>query len=279
VDDFYTKVVRPKHPSKLFSGMGTALAEKHMQMWMRDPAEERFVRRMNWDASIEESKGDDYLYLVEQNVGGNKLDYYEQQTTTSDITIEGSDALHSTEASVFSGLFLPQPRFAMGDTGRFSNAAIPGADNVHRPMLNLYVPLESTLTGPAQVGGTEDGVVRLDSAPEGEIAAWSGDQPAEHLERGKKVWSGTLQIPPLKQGSLTFDYRVPGVVHDVGGRRVYQLHVQHQPKARPETLSLTLTLPDGATAIKARGWKREGNRLTWERPLTEDMILEVSWRE
>jgi hypothetical protein len=277
VEGFYEKMVRPRSPSKLFTGISRALAGKHMQMWMRDPAEQRFVQRMNWDGAIEKAKGADYLALVEQNVGGNKLDYYSRQTTTSDIVIEGNDALHSTEARVFSGLFLPQPRFAMGDTGRLSNARIPGPNNVHRPMLNLYVPLEATLTGPP-LATEEEGVTRID-APSPELAGWSSTRPAEHFELGKKVWTGTLEIAPQKEGALTFDYRVPGVVREVDGRRVYRLHVQHQPKVNPETLVLSLTLPDGATAVKAPGWRRKDGLLVWERPLDEDMVLEVSWQE
>jgi hypothetical protein len=271
VEGFYGKVVRPKSTSKLFSGMAKSLTEKHMQMWMRDPAEQRFVRRMNWDGAIEKAKGSDYLYLVEQNVGGNKLDYYNRQTTTSDITIEGEDALHRTEASIYSALFLPQPRFAMGDTGRFDQG------NVHRPMLNLYVPADAVQTAPPSFAGDE-GVTRID-APSPDLAGWSSTGPAEHTELGKKVWTGTLQIPPQREGSLTFDYRVPGVIREVDGRRVYRLHVQHQPKVQPETLILNLTLPEGAKGVKAKGWKRQSGRLVWERPLEEDLVLEVSWRE
>ena len=277
VEGFYEKMVRPRSPSKLFTGISRSLSEKHMQMWMRDKDEHRFLQRMNWDGAIEKAKGDDYLMLVEQNVGGNKLDYYGQQTTTSEITIEGSDALHSTEARVFSGLFLPQPRFAMGDTGRLSTAAIPGPNNVHRPMLNLYVPLDATLTGPPQATNDE-GAHRID-APSPELAGWTSTTPAEHIELGKKVWTGTLEISPLKEGALTFDYRVPGVVREIDGRKVYRLHVQHQPKVNPETLVLSLTLPDGATEIKAQGWRREDGSLVWERPLEEDTVLEVSWQE
>jgi hypothetical protein len=266
VDSFYDKIIQPKKPSKLFEGMATSLGQKHMQIWMRDPAEQRFVRHMNWDGGIEKAKGADYLYLVEQNVGGNKLDYHSTQTTTSTITIEGNEARHRTTALVENNVFLPQPAFAMGDTGDL------GQGNVHRPMLNLYVPSAGELTGPPKVVGT-----RRDSPPE--LATWTDGNPAVHSERGKKVWSGTLEIPPLGKGSLSFDYRVPNVVRDVGGRRVYRLHVQHQPKVHPETLSLILELPDGATHVKARGWRKKNGQLTWNRPLEEDLVLEVSWRE
>jgi hypothetical protein len=139
-------------------------------------------------------------------------------------------------------------------------------------MLNLYVKQDAELLGPPTVDGE-----RVDTPPP---AAWpSSTQPAEHLERGKKVWSGTLAIPPGEDGSITFDYRVPGVVRTVDGSRVYHLVVQHQPKVQPETLVVRLKVPDGASGIHAKGWKRDGNVLVWDKPLTEDLNLEVSWQE
>jgi len=57
--------------------------------------------------------------------------------------------------------------------------------------------------------------------------------------------------------------------------------LQHQPKAHPETVRIRFVLPSGAHDIDAPGWKKfEGGRaLLWERTLTEDMDLEVSWQE
>ena len=78
---------------------------------------------------------------------------------------------------------------------------------------------------------------------------------------------------------MRLDYRVPGVVRSVGGRKVYRLIVQRQPKVRPEQLSVTLTLPDGARRVQAPGWKRRGNVLEWTKPLKTDLDLEVSWQE
>lgn len=72
---------------------------------------------------------------------------------------------------------------------------------------------------------------------------------------------------------------VPGAVRTVGERKVYRLTLQHQPKIVPEELRISLFLPDGARAIEAEGWKRDGNELVFNDELDEDMELEVSWEE
>jgi hypothetical protein len=273
VDGFYEGMLKPKHPTELVRGMGKSLARKNMQIWMADPAEQAFVERMDWDGALKPADGADYLNVVQQNVGGNKLNYFETQTTSVDVHLEGSDARVSASVKLHNGVFLPQPRWSMGDTGP-----------THQPMLNFYVQSGAQLTGthvPPTCSSTQavdrtlTEVCRRDTpAP----ASWVGDQPPEHSELGKKVWPVTIDIPAGMDASAGFDYVVPDVVHTEGDRSSYRLVVQHQPKLRPETLDLRITLPDGAAGVRAPGFKRDGATLVWEKPLTTDLSLEVSWR-
>jgi hypothetical protein len=273
VDGFYEGMLDAAHPTELVEGIGTALRQKHMQIWMKDPVEQRFIKRMNWDGAIEKASKDDYIYVVEQNVGGNKLDNFDKHTNSFSIELDGEDALVRSEISVLNGVFLPQPRYSMGDT-QSNNACASTRCPVHRPMMNLYVKEDAELLS-ASVEGDE-GVTRIDAPPG--LVGWNGDTPATHMELGKKVWSGTMQIPPGEVGTLAFDYRVPGVVRTVGDRLVYRLHLQHQPKVQPETFVIEISLPPGARKVEAPGFERDGDRLIWDSEVKEDQILEVSWQ-
>ena len=266
VDSFYANMLKPKHPTSLMDGFGSSLAGKHMQVWLRDPAEQEFIERMNWDGGIERDARGDYLYVVEQNVGGNKLDYFTHHTNNVDVQFDGNDAAVTTSVEVANDVFLPQPLYPMGDSG-----AERESNGFHRPMMNVYVPADAQLRL-AEVKGR-----RLDTPPG--AATWpSPDRPAEHLERGRKVWSATMEIPPRRSGTFRLGYVVPNAVRERQGRKVYRLTVQRQPRVRPERLIVTVALPQGAADVQAKGWKRQGDRLVWDRPLTEDVVLEVSWR-
>jgi hypothetical protein len=268
VDAFVDRLLDPAHPTDMVTGMSSALDTKHMFIWMKDRDEQDFIERMNWDSSIAKAKDKDYLYAVEQNVGGNKFDYHADNVTTADIRLEGLDAKVSTEMRVINDTFFPQPSWAVGDSGRrdeLGNRRVP----THEPMMNLYVPGNAELTGWEVEGSRVD-------APQ--PAAWTDGRPPEHEEQGKKVWSATLEIPPNEEGAVTFDYTVPDVVKTESGRHVYRLVVQHQPKVRDEMLDITLVLPDGAENIVAPGWERDEDELIWSRPLARDMELEVSWQ-
>ena len=259
VDGFFEKALDPPRPEELARGMGEALSDKNIQIWMKDQDVQRFIRRMNWGGEIKRAKGSDYIFVVEQNVGGNKLDYFDVHTNTMDVAIRGRRALVSTEMRVRNGVFGPQPHWIMGDAGP-----------VHRPLMNLYVPRRAELLS-WEVEGQ-----RIDApAP----AVWSEGRPAEHFESGKKVWSATLLTPAQQEGGISFDYEVPDVVRKRGNRSVYRLVVQSQPKVNPEKLTIRLSLPEGATDVRAKGWKHTGDSLVWRRPLRGDMTLEVSWHE
>jgi hypothetical protein len=273
VDKFYDGLFNPSKPTDLLNGFGDALSKKHVQIYMLDPAEQAFIEHMNWDGGIIEPsdlKKDDYIYVVEQNVGGSKLDYFDSNVNTMDVSFDGADALVSTEMSVTNGVFLPQPRYSMGDAQRLNGACATGRCPLHRPMLNLYVRDDAEF-----ISATVEGD-RIDTpAP----AVWTDPaRPPEHFERGKKVWSGTLEIAPRDTASLKIDYRVPGVLRTRDGRSVYRLQVQHQPKVQPETLIVRIAIPEGATGIRAPGFERDGNVLVWEAPLRRDLTLEVSWQ-
>ena len=269
VEAFYDNLLQPNHPTDLVQGLGRALEGKHMQIYLVRRNEMNYVARMGWDGAIEPAKTGDYLYVVEQNVGGNKLDYTSSQSHVMSIDLKGREARIETKVRVDNGVFLPQPNYWLGNSGP-----------CHRPMLNVYVPGRAELLGweaPAAGDPTvcTARVRRLDTpAP----AAWSAGSPPEHRESGKKVWSATLDIPPGASGEIRFDYRVPRAVAREGGRSVYRLTMQHQPKVHPDSVSVALRLPPGASGVTAPGWHRRGRVLTWEHDLTRDVVLEVSWR-
>ena len=258
IERFYDGLLDPRHPTELLQGFGRALAGKHMQIWLSKEDEQRYVERMNWDGGIEPAEAGDYLYVVQQNVGGNKLNYVERQVHEMDVRFTGRAALVSTSVEVLNAVVLPQPGYWLGDS-----------EGLHRPMINVYVPGRAQLLD-ARVNGT----LLPNPAP----AIWTGDLPPEHREKGKKVWSATLEVPPRRSGRVLFDYRVPHALTQRAGRRVYRLSVQHQPKVRAEELRVNLTLPRGATEVRAKGWRRRGQRLVWRGSVEEDMVLRVSWR-
>jgi hypothetical protein len=277
VTGFYNALLKPKHPTGLVTGMGSSLGGKHMQMWMADPAEEAFVKKMGWDGGLAKAKHSDYLNVVEQNVGGNKLDYFEQQQDQLNVKLHGTSATDTVQVGIQNPVFVPQPHYWLGDSGPYD-----------RPMMNVYAPGRAVLLHAkadplCSLLVTKKNVAQARAPQPCRLgtpgpAVWTNGPP-EHRELGKKVWSATMQIPAQQQGSLQLAYRTPGVVQQRGPRSVYRLVLQHQAKVRPETITITVTLPPGAKKVKAPGFKRVGGGdvLVWRHTLTKDRVLKASW--
>jgi Protein of unknown function (DUF4012) len=283
VKRFEQAMLDPLHPTETVTGMGNALRTKHIQVWMRDPDEQAFVKRMGWDGALQRTPKSDYLMWIEQNVGGNKFDYFSDHAAEADIEItEDGDAITAAQVTIENRSFFPQTLHAMGDSGARTTTG-ERRTPTHEPMMNLYVPqraeLSDAIVASRRVCSAVEEIVRescrVDSPA---VAAWRGVRPAEHLEFDKRVWTATLAIPPQDEGSMRFDYRVPEVVQTKEGRSVYRLTLQHQPRVRPEDVEIRLRLPEGASEVVAKGFTREGDALVWARPLQEDVELEVSWQ-
>lgn len=265
VNEFYTNIFKPKSPTKMLDGLSDSLTGKHMQIWMSDKREQNFIKRMNWDGAIEQKNNSDYLYAIEQNVGGNKLDFFDTQEDKVSIRFDGDDAVWKSRFAITSRLIRPQPRWVMGDSGG------GGISPVHRPMLVLYTREDAELLS-ASVDGT-----RVDTP---EPAVWASGVPPSYLERGKKAWPFTMEALPGETVTAHFEHRVPGIVRTSGGRTVYRLVIQHQPKVHPEWMEIGLRLPEGVEGLQLDGWKRaDDGRLIWQGELKKDMTLEVSWRK
>jgi hypothetical protein len=266
VTAFYKDIFDPKSPTKLLDGFSTALGEKRVQIWMKEEREQRFIKDMGWDGAFIKAEIADYLYTVEQNVGGNKLDFFDTQEDSIEIEIDGRDAVTSARFAITNRVLMPQPRWVMGDSGAIS-------DPIHRPMLVLYTRPDSELIDASVTG---EGV-RVDTPPP---AAWPSGLPPAYAERGKKAWPVTMEADPGETVEANFEYRVPGIVRTKNGRSVYRLVVQHQPKVRPEWMDIRLQLPNGASDVKLEGWKKDGSGgIFWAGQLNEDMTLEVSWQD
>jgi hypothetical protein len=273
VDGFFERILNPAHPTILVKGLGASLASKHMQIWMADAEEQRFIDHMRWSGQLLDAPRSDYLNVVQQNVGGNKLDYHAAQTTTVDVSFDGDDAVVETDVAIANNVFGPQTQWAMGNSGP-----------LHRSMINVYVPgnavLETWQISPdscdacAALG--QPSTTQIDSPPL--VATWVDGRPIEHTELGKKVWTGTVQVPPGLTASFRIGYRVPAVVRTSKGRSDYRLVVQHQPKVYAEDLRVSIEVPSGARSIRAPGFRRTGGTLLLERPLQRDSIFRISWR-
>ena len=76
----------PKDIMSMATSVSSAVAEKRIQVWVRDPAALRVLDEMNWDAGLLHGPGD-YLYLVDNKRLPNKVDYFTSSSLDYTVTL------------------------------------------------------------------------------------------------------------------------------------------------------------------------------------------------
>ncbi|GAB4410819.1 MAG: hypothetical protein Kow00123_24490 [Anaerolineales bacterium] len=173
------------------------LDERHLLLYL--PPVQDTLREQKWDGGIVPAQGD-YLFVVDSNVGFNKVNPMIQQAITYTVNLDDATATlriryaHGSQARL--DVCVHESRY--GDTYQDM------MDRCYWDYVRVFVPAGAELLSRE---GLEDG----------DLA---------ESEAGLAVWDGLLVLKPGEAQEVVFRYRLPASV--VGGE-TYRLHVQKQP--------------------------------------------------
>jgi hypothetical protein len=217
---------------KVANRLGQALGEKHLQIYFGQPELEARLASYGLagmllnSAPLDAAKDQafqDYLMVIDSNVGFNKINPKIEQTGRYSVT----------EASIGSNLFASLTLTYTNRAG-VREGTNPGEcvkvvkyDTDYESMMNgcywnylrVYVPEGSKLRQAR--GFAQD------------------NYPISDTENGKTVFASQIIVPPGETRTLTFDYVLPGVLNSSDA---YQLAVQKQPGSNSSELLLQLNL-------------------------------------
>jgi hypothetical protein len=223
--------------------VAVAFEEKHMAVYSRFGNEENLIEKLGYSGLIKKTNGD-YLQVVLQNHGGNKLDVYTHQMIDYNITInKDNSALVVATVSVENGA---QPENLPDYVAGCGISAPRGYTNT---WLNLFAPKKAQL-----LSTTLDGR---------DIAVEVG------REKDKAVFSRYVQTKPGTQSKLSFTYTIPNVVTIGKSGPEYVLDVQAQPVLNPPAFSFAVNAPQGFASIPELCAK-EGNTASFQSWITKD---------
>jgi hypothetical protein len=234
----------PRPFTRTIERYGAAFQEKHIQMWLAEPDQQALVAELGWDGAtrVPPAPGD-YLYVVDNKLRGNKVDYYTSTKITYDVKIGPSDDATSTCRVRLTNR--TPPGLPIWIVGRF-------ARGVNDAALGLYVPLRASVRSLEPRAGYPT-----------------------HVEGDARVFTRHLRVAPGRSAVASFTYSVPDAVRSTSQGRSYTLTIQHQPLVNPADLTVTVRLPEGATVRSAPGWSVKGNVATYTGKLTRDMTLQI----
>lgn len=199
----------------IVAGLGEALEQKHVMLYLSDPTLFSFVSSQNWGGVLPkeseklEGQTHDFLSVVESNVGANKANYYLTREFRLDSKIASSGAvLHRLKVD-------------------YANSSVsdefPGGR--YRARLKLYLPFGASLI----------------KATFGESDITQKVNPFS--DYGRAVFSMLLEVYPKEKKSLVIDYKLAAPFQFKDGKVEYKMDVVKQPGTVKDAFSWSLMYP------------------------------------
>ncbi|MEA2687114.1 MAG: hypothetical protein QOE93_2309 [Actinomycetota bacterium] len=201
-------------PQELLPALGPAVRGKHLLMTATRPAESRLLDEAGVSGRMAPVDGD-FLGVVTQNAGGNKIDAFLHRQVDYDVRLDpGTGQLTGTAKVV-----LRNDAPASGLPGPVIGNLFDLPSGTNKLYLSVYTPW-------ALAGATVDGHPVVLEAQD---------------ELGRRVYSTGLVIPP--GSSTTVVLRLSGQLPP--GVKGYRLDVHRQTTVVPEDVRTSLTVPSG----------------------------------
>lgn len=249
-DDFekrreLNEAIIPLVRQKLFDGgkfvqKGQALLAaadgRHFVTYFRDPEAQAAIGALGVVGDLSTTE-QDYVGVFTQNTNASKVDFYQQRSIASDVTLNADGSADVTLTVTIDNDTPPytRPNEDPG-SGYFTRWS--------RPLVATYLPMGAELESFA-----------INATPAG---------ATERLERGRPSVLHLLTLEPGATQVLTYTYRVPAAAVVDGSTMSYALDVDPQGVVNTTDFQVTVRPPDGWEFTElAEGWSPVEGGAQW----------------
>ena len=195
--------------------LGPAVRERHLQIWMKDDAEQRYLTKVGVAGNVPAIQGDG-LGVVTNNASGGKIEFFFHRNVSYDAVVDPIKQQVSSTTTIT----LRNDAPATGLPDYVIDNLFEGLPNgTNRTYLSLYSPLALT-------------------------SATANGKPLvldRETELGRNVYSAWVIIP--SKSSMTIVATFAGTVRGVD--RDYRLEVFRQPLVNTDTFEVKVRSADG----------------------------------
>lgn len=247
-----------------------ALAEKHVLVYLSDPAAAELLAWQNWDGALLSRQGD-YLMVVDANIGFNKASALVERQLTYQVVLTGD----GSALAHLSLLYRHQ-----GQRRPDSCSAQLWYDPVYEQnmvrcywnYLRVITPAQARLlNGPANV-------VAGQSLLRGQ--ATTGQIDLAVVGPDKVSWGQLFLLAPQESLSLDYDYILPAnTAWPEDDHWRYRLSLQKQPGTLRPPAEIIVVLPQGAQLYHSRPqpFARQEEKVTYRFDQRTDLEIDLSY--
>jgi hypothetical protein len=217
-------------------------------VYFNDSTAQAALEAGGWDGALHPGSSDT-LYLVDSNVGFNKVDSVIQRSLAYQVDL--SDLNHPKGEVMLTYQHTGSGDLACKQAISYGNGTYQ--DMQQRCYLDywrIYVP-----------GGSEFLASTAQPVPADELLnglGWSGQVESLSGEAGTQVLAGLLMLPPAQSSQIAISYSLlPSVIHPTGTNlKEYMLRVQIQPGLAGLPFRIEIKLPDKTSPLNpGEAWK------------------------
>jgi len=263
-------------PVALAQGMKTALESKHLQIYFRDEKAAAILNENNWNGRLANPTTQDFLAVVDTNMGFNKVNIYIERTIDYQIALnnesKGKAQLditynHTGQGTIDECIHYSFEAYQSG--GKYLDMA----ENCYWSYLRVYVPMGSQL-----ITGAEHHVpgnaLRMGESINS-VTGILNEQP------GLTTWDNFLMIPYGQSVSSSYQYLLPQVTTMIDNDvKQYQLTIRKQAGTGSDSANISVILPTDAELIDAnpKPSKIDGENIFFDIILDTDKIISVTYQ-
>jgi len=260
---------------ELARALRQGLEERHLLIWLDDPAGAELLRDGGWDGTIQATEGD-YLMVVDSNMGFNKANPNVEEAIDYGVTISEDGSTKAMVTTTYHNKSTREVEECVQEA-RYDLTYEGMMNRCYWDYLRLYVPQGARLIGATRNPLPRGSLYRrLSGAGEG-----SGRPDIGPPEKGKEVFGTFFVIPPGESKEVRFAYELPsGILERTGDAYRYSLLIQKQPGAKALPVQVTVELPTGAKLVAAEPEPSavEGHIVRYQVSLATDRRIELIFR-
>ena len=240
-------------PLAVARALGSARNGGHLRAFAVAADAQTDLAAAGLDGAVARPRGD-YLLVVAQNAGGNKLDYYLHTRLSATVRIE-RDGDARSRVDVRLANRAPRTGLAPYVVGLGERGKAPGYNHTY---VSLYASSGAAMTS---------------------FASGASRTAESAYELGRPVFSWFETLAPGAARTSTLTLETPGAARRRGEIWTYTLLVQAQPRLHPPTLHLDVVLPEGSEIRSTTGGaaEAEGGRASFRLRADRDRSLSISY--
>jgi hypothetical protein len=256
-------------PQAVLRLLAEGVGQKHVQVYVRDTAVAQALAEAGWDGRLNPVAGEDFLLVVDHNMGFNKSNALVTQSLSYAVDLGTNTAVVEISythagATTPTGCLPEIPAYREG---------LQYDELVNRCFWNyqrLYVPSGSEL-----LQASEHPVPAESLFAGGD---WAGQAQVGTGEHGLTTFSNFFLLPQASTLTTSYEYRLPTVLTTgEQGAQTYVLNLPKQAGAKPYPVAISITLPPNHVLLAATPapTRQEGQTVFFVLELAQDERVEL----